>query len=524
MSSPNNSDQNLEGTALEDSKASIEPGEDFTDPLKLAPVSEDPVEPSREMRFYAPKVNISRSPIEPRIKGDKRPPVSLLRVSDLEAEIALKNSPNFDPTMGKQGTQWLNAINLADKTKMRKNLFVKAIESEASSWNQFVPYEGKNISASTTEFEIPTGNSQKLSGEKAVLRVRALLGSGEQRRIPLFGSGIWVTFKPVSDDQLSNLETIINLSKEHIGRLTGSIALSNTMVYLAMHFFNFCVENIADCNIVDNDLDQLRSLVLVSDLQHMAVGLAQTIFPKGYPLLQPCVINPATCQFTEELNLNLRAAVIHDETKLTVKQRAHMADPTRKYTVAQIKAYQAEGPVLESEIISLQDGAVKVAFKTPTMEEYINDGNHWIDGISTLIDKIMADEDNPQTRARLIEDQARLTTLRQYGHFIKHVIIQDNAKGDKIIDDQETLGYIINDLSADADILDEILAGVRDQIERATISVVATPKSRCPGCQGAPTPEELKHPAMVPIDALSLFFTLLSLKLVQRQRTGLTVI
>ena len=523
MSNPS-SDQDLVGTAIDTPKSHIEASPDLSDGIDVAPVSKDPAEENREAQFYAPKVSIVLQPIEPRVNGDKRPPISLLRVSDLEAETALKNSPNFDPSMGDQGARWINAVQFADRTKLRKNLFVKALGSDGSNWNQFVPYEGKKIAANTTRFEIPKGGSPKVSGEKAVLRVRALLGSGEQRMIPLFASGIWVTLKPVSDDQLSNLETIISLTKEHIGRLTGSIALSNSMVYLAMHFFNFVIENMADCNLVDNNLEQLRSLVLVSDLQHLALGQASTIFPKGYPLLQPCVINPATCQFVEETNLNLRAAIVHDELKLTAKQRAHMADPTRKYTVEQIKAYQAEGPVLESKVISLQDGAVKIAYKTPTMEEYISDGNHWIDGISTLIDKIMTDEDNPQMRTQLIEDQARLTTLRQYGHFIKHVVILADDGGEKIIDDQETLGYVINDLSADSDILDEILVGVRDHIERATISVVAVPKSRCPGCQGVPSKEETDHPLMVPIDALSLFFTLLSLKLVQRQRTRLTEI
>jgi hypothetical protein len=71
-----------------------------------------------------------------------------------------------------------------------------------------------------------------------------------------------------------------------------------------------------------------------------------------------------------------------------------------------------------------------------------------------------------------------------------------------------------------------IVAGVREHIEAATISVVGTPKTPCPKCQQEIelTDEDKKHPKIIPVDALNLFFTLLSLKLEKRQSTKLQAI
>ena len=91
------------------------------------------------------------------------------------------------------------------------------------------------------------------------------------------------------------------------------------------------------------------------------------------------------------------------------------------------------------------------------------------------------------------------------------------------ITDRETLLDNLNDLSADDEVLKAIVDGVRDHIEAATVTVVGVPKTPCPKCEAdvVLTEEDKLHPRIIPVDALNLFFTLLSLKLSKRQATKL---
>ena len=50
--------------------------------------------------------------------------------------------------------------------------------------------------------------------------------------------------------------------------------------------------------------------------------------------------------------------------------------------------------------------------------------------------------------------------------------------------------------------------GVFAFIDACTITVIALVKWPCPECQGEPDEEYLKHPQLVPIDPIHLFFTL----------------
>ena len=213
---------------------------------------------------------------------------------------------------------------------------------------------------------------------------------------------------------------------------------------------------------------------------------------------------------------------IHDNNKLTDYQKIHMSNPDVQLTIKDVEEYQAKGPVTTSETIYLNGDKVAINFKTPTLRQYLEDARAWVAGIQATVNAVTDEETTPERRRRLVEDQARLTTLRQYSHFIKSIVIRGEG-GESLIEDRDSLMLILNDLSAEDEAVEKVVAGVRRHIEAATVTIAGVPKTPCPSCEKDRqlTDEEKLHPEYIPVDAITLFFTLTSLKLQKRQETRL---
>lgn len=474
--------------------------------------------PSEKDSFVSEQVKMSISPLTP-YEGDEAPifPAHLFRQTDSEISETVTGYKNTDPSIGEEGQRWVRSIRGAQKMRVAKKLHEKNLEQ--GDWNQFV--ETGSSRAYSREVR-GTVVDRQISGARAINHLRYVMHMGQEREVPLFASGVYITLRSIPDTELSNLETLVLSEKEAIGRATGGAALSATSVYLVDHVCTMITNNMLKTNVEINTPDELLDLILVTDVQNLAANQAHTIFPKGYPIEIPCTRDYEKCQHVETFNLVLSYMVEHDQSKLTEYQRVFMSNPDRKITVKDVKKYQEEGPVKISKVVEVQSGAIRVDFRTPTLREYIIDGRAWIDGIAEIVDNVVNDNINERQRDIMVEDQARLTTLRQYGHFIKSITIVNDGI-ESTITDRETLLSALKDLSGNDEAINAIVAGVREHIEAATVSVVGVPKTPCPKCQAdvTLTEEEKKRPKLVPVDALNLFFTLLSLKLAKRQQTKL---
>lgn len=491
----------------------------LSDAIDSALVGESTPAPDRSS--FTSAITMKNSPIEP-YTGTEPPNYSLKVFGDRDSGIAesIAGFSNIDPSLGEQGKRWLSAVQSAQRNRVAKKLFERDLDRTDTNLLQYVESGANKLYARSTSVRAAEG---KLSGERGLLHLRHVMGLGEDREIPLFASGLYLTVRAMPDVDLSNLETHVLNEKEQIGRATGGAGLSATAVYLVKHFANAVFDNMASVNVEIKSPDELLDLILITDIQSMATGQGSTIFTKGYPIEVPCTRNFQECQSVESYNLNLKWLMIHHNNKLTDHQRAHMQNPDRKHSVKAIQEYQAQGPVVISEVVTVADGKLSIDFRTPTLRQYIDDSESWINGIQEMVDTLIDDELSDSRRTAIIDDNARLTTLRQYGHFIKSISITDDKGRTSTIDDRETLLRSVAELSSDEVVLEAVVNGVRRHIENATISVAGVPKIPCPKCQADVqlTEDEKTHPKYIPVDALNLFFTLLQLKLTRRQRTKL---
>lgn len=476
-------------------------------------------------KFLSTTTTFDKSPIGEKNEKDHNAPIFLFnrREGELNDEV-YRIATKSNKIIGKEMSDHATAIQQAFRTVVSKGGLVKALDREGSNWGQYLPVGGFLVHPRTVHS--PNLNT-KISGVKAISHVRRLLGTGESREIPLYASGFYVTISPVSDTELTNLETKIISKKENRGRLTGGAGLSATSSQLVEDVVRMIIDNISDTNVDIASNEDLLDLILVTDIQQLALGQAQTIFPKGYPLMMPCPNDPNNCNHIEEATILPRNMSLVDRTRLTDQQKLQMASYDKKLSVKEVKEYQEKGPVVISDTVKLDDGIVTIDFRTPTIREYIEDSNAWFYAIDELVETIISEVDDISShRSKLMDDQMRITTLRQYTHFIKSITMKAEEGEPVVIDDRETIMNVMNDLSGNFEFVTAIVQGVRKHIDDSTVSVAGIPMAPCPLCESDVEikDEEKKSLKVVPIDAVNLFFTLARQKLLLRQELAVTYI
>jgi hypothetical protein len=195
---------------------------------------------------------------------------------------------------------------------------------------------------------------------------------------------------------------------------------------------------------------------------------------------------------------------------LSDRQKAFIANPKLKRSVEEIQKYSEDFEAGLTKKLYVVNPGLSILFKVPTIQEYENSGYEWIESINTLADSSTNTPLRGSQRETYIKRAAEATKLRLYTHFVKEIILTET---NQIISDKDTINEIINDLSTALDdkedsIADKIIDSIRDFIAEATFSLVAIPKYACKSCGELQTDHYDRHPQLIVIDPMKIFFTL----------------
>lgn len=436
-----------------------------------------------------------------------------MRFTGQEVEDKVNNSPAYNVIPNEHTVHWMRSMQQAVPNSFVKNQFSDLSTREGAEWRQSVDYENIKLRAGKPNLANSSGNSQVL-GERAIVRIQQALGLGNYVQIPLWHSGIWVTFRVPSDIELLNLDAIIAEEKIRLGMETRGLVFSNYSAYLINHLINFALEHVYDCTIKEHNPALLRKLIRVSDIPLIAWGLACSIYPNGYPHSQPCMVNPEKCRHVTKEQLFLPKINWVDNTALTKAQRKHMANRVARYSEEEILAYQNQGRASDGKAFSIR--GVNFALRVPSIDDYVNSGYQWINDIVSAVDSLFDKNIGETRKESMILGQANLSSLRQYAHWVKS-ITHGEGDGEVTLTDPADLNRLIEILCTDSEIVKGFMDAVAEYIQEATISLIAIPRTRCPSCQQpdkddkedlALMDEQHKHPYLVPLDAVNLFFTL----------------
>ncbi len=471
-----------------------------------ADVEEEPFVGRRGVNLHAEMTHVTSVP-------HKRPlgPNEMhlpLPSADVEEQNRLADRyPNgSDFGTGEEGERWLQTVVEAQTMFHRGNALLSSLTREDSLWKQQIQVGAETLSARRPSFGEGTESGEKLTGVQAMLKLQASLGLGAVVRVPLYHTGIWVVLKAPSEAALLELDRRIANEKILLGRVTNGLIFSNSSVYQNSYLMNFALAHIYEATYKYTDINELKSIIKLTDLPTLLWGLICTIYPNGYPFKQPCITDPTKCQHVVEELLNIQKLSWTDEASLSDKQRRHMLRKTAKFTLEEIQAYQSEHSFTKKGTLKLHE-RLTAELKVPTLEEYEQSGFAWVDGIVKSQDQAFGGTIKGEERNQYIMEQAQVTALRQYAHWIEKLVLHD-PKGDKVIDDRKTLEDSLSMLTASEEVFTTFFNGAGAFIDNTTISLIAVPKYNCPNC-GEPMPdEEKKHPHLIPLDVSNIFFTL----------------
>ena len=445
--------------------------------------------------------------------------IYILPATAHELNRLIENAPRLDPTSSTQGRLWRQAIALGQELMPRADVGLDALTREQSLWRQGVPVgeEGSQIlNAGRPGFGENKGNAP-LVGEEAMQYIQTMLGTGQIVRVPLWHSGLWLDLKAPTEAQLLELDRRIANEKILLGRMTNGLAYSNMSIYHNSFLFNFALSMVFNCSIAAYSIEILKEKILLPDLPQLLWGLLMTIYPNGYRYHRPCINDPSACTHVTEALLNISKLNWTDVSALTPGQRDHMKRRTAKFSDAELANYRRQHRFVGKGTVQVKEyGGNKtvVELRVPTLSDYERSGFSWVEGIVAGTDQAFGSQLDNDQRNEYILEQARVTSLRQYAHWIERVTFN----GDRTIEDRATLEQIIGQLTGDSEVFENLLEGVRVYINDATISQIALPSYKCPACQkDQGDPEEKKHPHLIPLDVGAVFFTLLG----QRVTLGL---
>lgn len=431
--------------------------------------------------------------------------IAVPSTTEKRTEQILNRYPNVDFTQSDNGQRWINTLQQAQVTLQYGDGFRSTVDRPDGSWRQFVPSEKGPLTVGVPKFkETGTGT---WTGERAMLRIRALTGLGSIVQIPLWHSGFWITLKAPTEAAMLELNRRLTEEKIRLGRSTHGLAFANTSVFYAGWITDFVLAHIYETSLKPEVLEKkpLRELISVLDVPALAWGLACTIWPKGFAYARSVLDTKGEeTKIIREL-INVGKLQWTDLSSLTPWQVGHMA-ARHGGTMSQevLDRYKSDFTRGTGRRVKFSD-QVSIMLKVPSLEAYLLSGQKWINNIVSSVDKAFSLTPGSDQREQYIVEQGKATNMRQYGHWVESVVVQ-GEENENVIDDLETVELTLDALSANDEFRGQYFKEVRQYIEDSTISVIAVPATEKEDEDRTTMP---RFPHLLPIDALSVFFTLL---------------
>lgn len=482
-------------------------GELEMDKPKITTELPDEIPPMRTKQPAATNTQQDSEVFSPLDKSLIENTIRLALPSDTPDRIAaaLEAMPNVSIDDTTTGNAWLNNIREAKFSVAYGNGFERTLARPEAQYRQTVTSERGPLSIAAPKFS--DGGSTKLTGESAVLRVRALTGLGSIVQIPLWHSGFWITLKAPSEGAMLELNRRLADEKITLGRQTYGLAFANNSVFFAGWLMDFALSHVYETTLKPDIAESLRSRISTLDIPLIAWGLACVVWPRGFPYARSVLDQTTEQNKIIREKINVGKCLWTDTAALTPWQIGHMAGRHgRNMTADSIDRYRNEFTIGKGRTVRLSEG-LEITLRVPSMDQYLTSGQKWVNAIVTMVDRAFGLPPNDGVRDQYIMDQGKATNMRQFAHWVESL-----TAGSHVIDDAETLDQTFDSLSSNDDIRDAFFKGVKGYIEDATMSVIAIPATEDAEISDLP-----RFPHLLPLDAMSVFFILLVQKVLQIQ-------
>ncbi len=429
--------------------------------------------------------------------------ITVVGLADTRARTreAIDGLPNVDPTTTQEGREWAASMQESVATAPGRDQWRGAFDREGSAWRQQVDSEAGPIRMGALSFKNVGG--ELITGEKAVLQVRALTGLGTVIQVPLWHSGFHVSIKAPSESQMIELNRRLTDEKIVLGRTTNGLAFANTSSYISATLLDFTMDYIYDTSLQDKS--SLRAMIQTPDLPLLFWGLASAIWPRGFQYARPYIDPINKAEKILKSRLGMSKLLWTDTKAFTPRQVVHMANKSSgTHSAAMVKIYREQFTVGQARLVKLTD-EIAVTLKVPSAVDYVISGQEWTAEITKTVDDSFSETPEDGRRENFIVRHGQATAMRQYTHYVKSI-----HAGTNTIEDPETIKNILNDLSADDTIRNKFFDEARTYIDDSSLAIIGTPAADHEKDQTLP-----RFPHILPMNVEHTFFILLAQKVMQ---------
>jgi hypothetical protein len=383
-------------------------------------------------------------------------------------------------------------------------VFEDALANPNASWRNVLTFAGSNINIGRPKFS-NKGRGAKMSSERLTLSVRAKLGLGSPVQVPLMASGFYATVKPLGEDEIISMWREVIAETVKLGRRTHGLLFSNNQVFTARAIYQHWAASLVETTVNDMPVDNLADHITINDLPLIAHSIATSVYPNGFPLKRS-VFTEDTKLPKEEIKqlIDVRKALFMDANMFTEGQLSHMSKRIEQpMTLKSVKDYRDQFVFNQNTIVDIGEG-IKLHLHTPSLREYFDSGEKWINEINAAVHAALGAQADEQKRLAYISQLALASRLRQYSHYIKAI-----EEDGELYNTRENVDKVLSSLSSSAEISKKFYKAISDYINNTQVALIATTSVN----DYEDTKSGDKWPRLIPIDAISVFFQLVEQKL-----------
>lgn len=440
---------------------------------------------------------IDKNPLQPKTDKDVETGIEihLRSANNAETNAAWASKPNTKVEASGPGRDWKESLERSYWTTPRSDWFTNTIARSGALFMQTIPSERGplGVGAPTIRDDATT----RLTGEKAVIHMRAVMNMGNLRRFPLWHTGIWLTVKAPSESRILELERRIADDKVELGRTTHGLAFANQSVFFAGLLVDFVIEHIHSSSLKQDDPDY-HEIISCLDIPLMVWGIACAIWPNGFDYAR------AKLNKTEVVRgkVDVTKLLATDFRSLSEWQISHMAGKHgRNMTPESLVRYREEFTRGKNKAIALTD-SVTINLRTPSVAQYLASGEKWVNGVIAMVDKSFGMTANDDLRNAYITAQGKASNMRQFIHWVESIQVAGQLYDDE---DSDTMELLLDTLSSEDAARKAYFKEMQSYIEEATVSLPAIPASDDDELPDA----NPKFKKLLPLDMFAVFFILL---------------
>jgi len=156
---------------------------------------------------------------------------------------------------------------------------------------------------------------------------------------------------------------------------------------------------------------------------------------------------------------------------------------------------------------------LELELRVPTIGRSISAGLEWVESINETARKVFNTRMSEAAREMHKQNHATLASIRQYVQWFGSFRRLDK---DMTFTNENMVQEILAGINEAGDFSKLIHKRIKEYIDDITLATIAIPKWSCPACGKEPSEEYLRHPQLIPLDIIDVFFILLGQKIQKR--------